>query len=76
MTTGAKYAVRLRPDALGRITRALDVSRARLARECGVAESTLWRAEAGDRPGGQTIAALLAVSGLPFEDLFEIEETS
>lgn len=44
--------------------------RAALARDLGVYPSTLYRAMDGEGPGEKLIAALLQVTGQPFDHLF------
>lgn len=68
-----RWEVRLRPDAISRVTKHLSCTRSALQRRMGVAEATLWRVERGDvLPSNTTIAALIATSGMAFDDLFEI----
>lgn len=72
---GDGYTLRLRSEAISRATQHLGCSRSALQRRMGIAESTLWRVERGDlEPGSKTIAGLIAVTGLDFDDLFEIVE--
>lgn len=50
-----------------------DISRDELSRRMGVSTMTAYRVDAGKcEPSPRFIASLMAVSGLPFEDLFEI----
>lgn len=72
---GDGYRLRLRNGAISLATQHLGCSRSVLQRRMGVAESTLWRIERGDlEPGGKTVAGLLAVTGLDFDELFEVVE--
>jgi transcriptional regulator with XRE-family HTH domain len=49
------------------------ISRDELARRMRIASSTAYRVERGDvAPSPRFIAALMGITGKPFEDLFEI----
>lgn len=70
---GENFALRLRAGAIPLVTQRLGISRSDLQRAMGVAEATLYRVERGDvLASNKTIAALLAVSGMPLEELFEL----
>jgi len=62
-----------RPHVVSQIASQLGVSRDELARQMGVASTTAWRIDTeGGQPSPKFIAALIHVSGKPFEDLFEV----
>lgn len=57
--------------------KALNLSRDALSREMGVATQTAYRVDSGAvSPSPGFIAALMDVTGRPFEELFEIVETN
>lgn len=73
MHTVAHMRIALRPGALHGYCREHDISRDELARRMGVSTGTAFRVDAGRTdPSPKFIAALMSVTGQPFEDLFEI----
>jgi transcriptional regulator with XRE-family HTH domain len=65
--------IRIQPDAIHGICKQLDISREELARRLGVSSSATFRVDSGRvTPSPKFIAALMTVSGKPFEDLFEV----
>lgn len=66
--------VRLRDGALYGLRKQAGISRDEWARRVGLSSSAAWRLESGHAsPSAETIALLLLVTGMRFEDLFEIE---
>lgn len=62
-----------RPNAIYKVYRDLDISRDELARRMGVSTATAYRIEQGKvDPSPLFMAALIKVSGRPFDSLFEI----
>ncbi len=62
-----------KPQALNAACKQLDCSRDELARRMGVATATAYRIDAGrTEPSPKFIASLMDVTGLKFEDLFDI----
>lgn len=73
MRTVAAMRITPRPGALYRFCKDHDISRDELARRMKVSTATAYRVDAGKTdPSPQFIASLMDVTGLPFEDLFEI----
>jgi DNA-binding XRE family transcriptional regulator len=65
--------IRPRENAVYQAYTGLGVSRDEMARRMGVSTATAYRVEQGKTdPSPQFIAALMTVTGKPFEDLFEI----
>lgn len=63
----------LRNGAMNAVCKDFDISRAELSRRMEVDTKTAWRVEVGKTdPSPRFIAALMTISGRPFEDLFEI----
>ena len=63
----------LKERALDECLAELGISRDELARRMGVSTATTYRAHTErTEPGPKFIAALMDVTGKPFEDLFEI----
>lgn len=66
-----------RPHAVYKVAEELGISRDELSRRMGVATTTAWRVDAGKgAPSAKFIAALLHISGKPFEELFQLEEAA
>lgn len=64
-----------KPQALTTACKSLGCSRDELARRMGVATATAYRIDAGrTEPSPKFIAALITLTGQPFEELFEILE--
>lgn len=65
--------IRIRPGALYQLLKSEGISRNELARRLGVSHATAYRIDEGKvDPSPRFIAALITLSGQPFEDLFEI----
>ena len=65
--------IQLRDGAMHAYCREHDISRDELARRMNVASTTAYRVEKGDvEPSPRFIAALMHITGRPFEALFKI----
>lgn len=63
----------LKPGVLYTEGKQRELSRDALSRQMGVSTATAYRVEKGDvDPSPRFIAALMRLSGKPFEELFEI----
>lgn len=72
--SGDGWRLRLRPGAISLIADHLGITRPALQRRLGISESTFARIDRGDTdPSAKTVAAILATSELPFDELFVIE---
>lgn len=70
------YDIRPRAGLLDRLCREHDISRDELARRLGVVSTTAWRVDTGRvRPSTTFIAAVLSLTGQPFEECFEVKTT-
>jgi transcriptional regulator with XRE-family HTH domain len=67
-------SIKLRPNILHSVCQSLGgISRDELARRLRVSSSTAYRLERGDvSPSPRFIAALMHLTGQPFDQLFEI----
>lgn len=65
--------IRVRSGVLYELLKSKGISRNELARQLGVSHATAYRIDEGKvDPSPKFIAALITVSGRPFEELFEI----
>ena len=65
----------IRPDAIADYTKEQGISRDELARRMGVTTATAYRVDTGrTEPSPRFIAQLMNVTGLPFDELFVIED--
>lgn len=75
MGTVVHMRISPKPQALTNACKTLDCSRDELARRMGVATATAYRIDAGrTEPSPKFIAALITLTGQPFEELFDIVE--
>lgn len=67
--------IRIRPGKLAEVCEEMDISRDELSRRLGVANSTAFRIDKGlVDPSAKFIGSLIAVTGKPFEELFDVEQ--
>jgi DNA-binding XRE family transcriptional regulator len=65
--------IAMKSGAMHGYCRKHDISRDELSRRMGVSTTTAFRVEKGDSdPSPKFIACLMRLTGLPFEELFEI----
>lgn len=71
------FLVRLNQQRLAAHLAEKSMTRAAFARSAGLSEQTMYRVEArGSQPSAQVVGALIAATGIAFDELFVVEESS
>lgn len=69
-----RHRIKVKPGVIYGYTKSQDISRDELARRLGVSTATAYRIDDGQvDPSPAFIAAFMALTGQPFEALFDIE---